>query len=47
MSFPDKDQYNNWLNVTIELNVVDFKISVRDFIEIKIFKTVLIWQTII
>lgn len=33
VSFPDKGEYNNWLNKSIELNAVGFKISVSELLE--------------
>jgi hypothetical protein len=33
VSFPDKGEYNNWLNKATELNAIGFKISVSDLIE--------------
>jgi hypothetical protein len=33
VSFPDKGEYNNWLNKSIELNAVGFKISVSNLLE--------------
>ncbi|MCZ8229021.1 DUF6371 domain-containing protein [Flavobacterium sp.] len=33
VSFPDKGEYNNWLNKATELNAIGFKISVSDMIE--------------
>ena len=33
VSFPDKGEYNNWLNKATELNAIGFKLSVSDLIE--------------
>jgi hypothetical protein len=33
VSFPDKGEYSNWLDKSIELNAIGFKISVSDLIE--------------
>lgn len=33
IAFPDKGEYNNWLNKATELNALGFKISVSDLIE--------------
>jgi hypothetical protein len=33
IAFPDKGEYNNWLNITTELNGFSFKIGVSDLIE--------------
>jgi hypothetical protein len=33
VSFPDKGEYNNWLDKATELNAIGFKISVSDLIE--------------
>jgi hypothetical protein len=41
VSFPDKGEYSNWLDKSIELNAIGFKISVSDLIE-PILKTVMI-----
>ena len=33
IAFPDKGEYNNWLNKATELNALNFKIAVSDLIE--------------
>jgi hypothetical protein len=33
VSYPDKGEYNNWLNKATELNAIGFKIAVSDLIE--------------
>jgi hypothetical protein len=33
IAFPDKSEYNDWLNKSIELNAVGFKIVVSDYLE--------------
>ncbi len=33
VSFPDKGEYNNWLDKATELNAIGFKIGVSDLIE--------------
>jgi hypothetical protein len=33
ISFPDKGEYNNWLNKATELNAIGFKIAVSDLLE--------------
>jgi hypothetical protein len=33
IAFPDKSEYNDWLNKAIELNLVGFKIVVNDWLE--------------
>lgn len=33
IAFPDKGEYNNWLNKSTELNAIGFKISVSELIE--------------
>lgn len=33
IAFPDKGEYNNWLNKAIELNALGFKISVSEILE--------------
>jgi hypothetical protein len=38
IAFPDKGEYNNWLNKATELNAFNFKISVSDLIENTDFK---------
>jgi hypothetical protein len=38
VSFPDKGEYNNWLNKATELNAIGFKIAVSDLIELTDFE---------
>lgn len=38
VSYPDKGEYNNWLNKATELNAIGFKIAVSDLIELTDFE---------
>ena len=38
IAFPDKGEYNNWLNKATELNALNFKIAVSDLIELNDFE---------